>query len=151
VAATLVTAAAVAVLAVPSFGLIPQTSSTVSATSAASSPEELAAAIAAEESTTAAASVENIGALDGAPFPVATTTVTLVDPTRSTPARGSTAASSSRTLTVTISYPVTESSTKFPLVAFIYGYDAELEGDISAFADIDAVANSPGLALIAAA
>ena len=40
------------------------------------------------------------------PYPVATVTVTLVDPTRSTPARGSTAASSSRTLTVTISYPV---------------------------------------------
>jgi predicted esterase len=64
---------------------------------------------------------------------VATATVTLVDPTRSTAARGSTPASSSRTLTVTISYPVTDVGTRFPLVVFVHGYDV----DAATYADLE--------------
>jgi predicted dienelactone hydrolase len=131
--AGLVSAAALALLAVPSVGLIGQSTGSTTA-GAATTPEELAASIAAENETSAvAASVEGSGEIEEAPYPVATLTVTLVDPTRSTPARGSTAASSSRTLTVTISYPVTKSAAQFPLVVFVHGYDV----DAATYADLE--------------
>ena len=106
-------ATVVAVVAVPTFGLI---RSTVSTTASAATAEQLATQTVHPSATTAATAEE-------VPYPVATLTTTIVDPTRSTPARGSTPASSSRALTVTISYPTTESATQFPLLVFVHGYD----------------------------
>jgi len=149
VLAALVTTAALAALAVPSFGLDTESSSAAPIAIAASTQDEPPAAAAEESNATAAASVQSFGAFDGAPFPVATVTVTLVDPTRSTPARGSTAASSSRTLTLTISYPVTETATQFPLVVFIHGFDVDaatyldLEQEIAAAGFVVAAPDFP--------
>ena len=119
VTAGVVGTAALAVLAVPSFGLI---RSTVSTTASAVTPGELAATgevIAGDVAGDAA------GDIQGVPYPVATLTATFVDPSRSTSARGSTPQSSSRTLAVTISYPTTVSQTQFPLVVFVHGYDVD--------------------------
>jgi pimeloyl-ACP methyl ester carboxylesterase len=58
-------------------------------------------------------------------LPVASTSVTLVDDTRPTPARGDTPASPSRTLTVTITAPDVDDGARYPLVVFVHGYDAD--------------------------
>jgi predicted esterase len=130
--------------------------SPVSATAAAAIKQELTASVAAEDETPALATSaerasESSGttAADGVPYPVATLTVTLVDPTRSTPARGSTPASSSRSLTVTISYPVSSVASQFPLIVFVHGYDvdaatyAALEDEIAEEGFVVAAADFP--------
>jgi dienelactone hydrolase len=121
VAAGVVSATVLIVLAVPSVGLIG--SSSGSAVVTAVTPEQLAASIEAANLEASAASSAPSEPAEHGPYPVATTTVTLVDPIRATPARGSTPASSSRTLTVTIYYPVTDTTAQFPLVVFVHGYD----------------------------
>jgi fermentation-respiration switch protein FrsA (DUF1100 family) len=71
-------------------------------------------------------------------LPVGTTSVTLVDDTRSTPARGDSPASSRRTLAVTITAPDVNDGVSYPLVVFVHGYDADaatyaaLESDLAA-------------------
>ncbi len=130
VMASVVGGALVVVLAVPTLELL---RSPVSATASTATKQELAASVAAESETPAldGSSVEGTsgnggnGGNDAVPYPVATSTVTLVDPTRSAPARGSMPATSSRTLTVTISYPTTDVATQFPLVVFVHGYDVD--------------------------
>jgi predicted dienelactone hydrolase len=70
------------------------------------------------------------------PFPVAQTSLTFVDSTRSSPARGDTPAQSERTLVTTVYYPATaapgaETPTPpaaagtFPLIVFAHGFDAQ--------------------------
>ena len=65
------------------------------------------------------------------PYPVATSTVPLFDPTRDTPARGSVPASSGRVLTTDIWRPVRPTG-PLPLVVFAHGWDS----DPSAYASL---------------
>lgn len=58
------------------------------------------------------------------PYPVATSTVPLFDPTRDTPARGSVPASSGRVLTTDIWRPVRPTG-PLPLVVFAHGWDSD--------------------------
>jgi predicted esterase len=109
-------------LAVPSVGLIGSGSGTGIAT--AVSKEEVDAAIAAAEQASPAQSVAAATTSAEPPYSVGTVTVTLIDVTRSTPARGSVPASSTRSMTVTISYPITDTGERFPLVVFAHGYNA---------------------------
>jgi len=62
----------------------------------------------------------------GPPFAVGIRTVTIVDPTRSTPARGPSGAHPARTLTTTVWYPIAGTvplRRAFPLVVFAHGFD----------------------------
>jgi alpha-beta hydrolase superfamily lysophospholipase len=70
------------------------------------------------------------------PFPVAHTSMTFVDTTRSSPARGDTPTRAERTLVTTVYYPSTDTPTAatpappaaagpFPLIVFAHGYDAQ--------------------------
>jgi fermentation-respiration switch protein FrsA (DUF1100 family) len=117
-AAGVVAASLVALLAAPSLGL--------------------SRAAARRAAAKAASTVPVTGATDGGLLPVATTTVTLVDDSRGTAARGDTPASDSRTLNVTITYPDTASADQYPLVVFVHGFDVDaatyagLETDLAA-------------------
>jgi fermentation-respiration switch protein FrsA (DUF1100 family) len=57
-----------------------------------------------------------------APYPVAVTPMTFVDPSRSTAARGSVAAHAGRTLITDLIYPAAPAVGPFPLVVFAHGY-----------------------------
>jgi predicted dienelactone hydrolase len=70
------------------------------------------------------------------PLPVAKTSMTFVDTTRSSPARGDTPGQTERTLVTTVYYPATATPTAqtptppaavgpFPLIVFAHGYDAQ--------------------------
>ena len=85
------------------------------------------------ESTTSSAAPTTTTTLPVPPFPVAQTTMTFVDTTRPTPARGGTPAQPSRTLVTTIYYPSSVAATPeaptpssaaghFPLIVFAHGY-----------------------------
>lgn len=58
------------------------------------------------------------------PYPVQTSTVSLFDPTRNTPARGSVPASSGRVLTTDVWRPVGPTG-PLPLVVFAHGWDSD--------------------------
>jgi alpha-beta hydrolase superfamily lysophospholipase len=72
--------------------------------------------------------------LPSAPFPLAHTTMSFVDPSRGTPARGGAPAASSRTLVTTVYYPASTPPTadaptpnaaagRYPLIVFAHGYE----------------------------
>jgi pimeloyl-ACP methyl ester carboxylesterase len=79
------------------------------------------------------------GSMPAAPYAVGVTHVTYTDPTRPTEARGDTPASSSRTIPVTIRYPVMGVAGSaeapdaiadvgtYPLVVFAHGYDVSAD------------------------
>jgi pimeloyl-ACP methyl ester carboxylesterase len=93
----------------------------------------------ASTATPTVAAATTVAATTTTPSAVGIIKLTLVDPTRSTAARGDTAATSSRTLTVTIRYPAigtasttdiasaTPASGSFPLVVLVHGYNASAD------------------------
>jgi alpha-beta hydrolase superfamily lysophospholipase len=128
VVATVVALALVVVFATPLPGVARAVSGRATARAAARAALQ-AARTAATEATEAT---------DDALLPVTSTSVTLVDDTRPTPARGTTPTASSRTLTVTITTPDVDDGARYPLVVFVHGYDADaatyaaLESDLAA-------------------
>jgi pimeloyl-ACP methyl ester carboxylesterase len=125
VVVTALSLAMVVVFATPRPGVARAVSSRATARAAARAALQAARSAATEGTTDAL-------------LPVASTSVTLVDDSRPTPARGDTPAASSRTLAVTITAPDVDDGARYPLIVFVHGYDADaatyaaLESDLAA-------------------
>src|SRR5262249_34905440 len=83
------------------------------------------------------------------PYDVASVSWTVVDTSRSTPARATVPASTVRTLTMTIWYPALaegeQPSVSFPLVVFVHGYN----GSAATYADLLAEIAAQGFVVAA--
>jgi predicted dienelactone hydrolase len=73
-----------------------------------------------------AAAATTIAPVAGPPYAVAASTITLVDPSRPTPARGSVPAKAGRILRTLVRKPAGV-ATPLPLVVFVHGWDSEPE------------------------